>query len=171
MTQHWERLGTYVRLVGPKFDGEPFSLQRAPLIIPPIMLHTSDSEDDDGSDTSKESTPVKTFKDIQSIPVRSCVPSIIAMVTSLSNKRKVGGPSGYIRTAGLTDHTGEKTAVNLFGDITDKVEKDCVYEFKNLEKRDFKKKTDKGPFCKLQNRMRQRGLSAWDIQIGPFASL
>ena len=29
----------------------------------------------------------------------------------------------------------------------------------------------KGPFCKLQNRMRQRGLSAWGIQTGPFASL
>ena len=138
-------LGIFVRLVDPIFDGQDFTLRRAPLLIPPILLHEDNESDEEdvGNDLPKGSASVKSFKDIESIPVRSCVPSVIAKVTSLSPKKKVNGPSGYIRTAGLTDHKGEKTAVNLFGDITDKIEKDRVYEFKNLEKKDFKKKTDK----------------------------
>ena len=125
-------LGICVRLVDPVFDGKDFILQRAPLIIPPIVLHDDNEsdEEDTGNGLPNRSDSLKTFRDIESIPVRSCVPSVIAKVTSLSPKKKVNGPSGYIRTAGLTDHKGEKTAVNLFGDITDKVEKDR----KNLNK-------------------------------------
>ena len=136
-------VGIFVRLVDPAFDGKVFVLQRAPLLIPPFNLDDYDEEDEKSEDEDpQDASSLKTFKDIDAIPVRTCVPTVIAKVTSLSPIKPCDGPSKYHRVVGLTDHRGEKAAANLFGDITGQVEKDKVYKFKNFEKRDFKKKTD-----------------------------
>ena len=136
-------VGTFVRLVDPGFDGKEFHISRAPLPIPPFKLDDYDDEDDqDEEDDPKDASSLKTFKDIDAIPARTCVPTVIAKVTSLSPIKPCEGPSKYHRVVGLTDHKGEKAAANLFGDITGQVEKDKVYKFKNFEKRAYKQKTD-----------------------------
>ena len=43
-------LGMCVRLVNPLLEGQSILLQRAPLMIPPIVLHEDNASDDDGED-------------------------------------------------------------------------------------------------------------------------
>ena len=127
-------VGIFVRLVDPGFDGKEFSLLRAPLPIQPFELDDYEDEDYDQSedDEPKGASSLKGFKDLDDVPARTCVPAVVAKVTSLSPIKPCGGPSKYYRVVGLTDHKGEKAAANLFGDITGMVEKDKVYKFKNF---------------------------------------
>ena len=103
------------------FDGRDFTPKNSPITCAPF---DHKKEPNDGQATALD---LKSFEDVEKLPPSSVVPSIKAKVVNLSPRKPVRSGASHFRTAGLLDVKGQRNAVNLFGDVSEKVEAGKVH--------------------------------------------
>ena len=128
------KVGASIKLVNPILAKGEVHLQRPPLQCEEVNCINID--DNDISNTSPKS--VIDIIQVPKVKVSECILKIVFM-SSIS-------PATYSsmqRTVGVKDINAEKMVIQIFGDLSQKLECNKVYQFKNLFVQDYRRAGEK----------------------------